>query len=144
MFGKCYVLSDAAPCWLSEANLGEFSDKSGRCPIFVVVAATGRWKNHSECRPGLVLQSDGGFRRNFSVSAPVGFLKGYDAGIDEMCKLSAAHWWKSGVYTWHGSGDRDAYYQWRVMPTPGIVLLPHWMQRNMERILWEISEVPSL
>jgi len=23
MFGKCYVLSDAAPCWVSEANLGE-------------------------------------------------------------------------------------------------------------------------
>ena len=139
MFGKCYVLSDAAPCLFSEANVGELSDKSGRCyytrPIFVVVAATGRWKNHSECRPGLVLQSEGGFCRNFSVSASISFLKGYDVGIDEMCKSSAAHWWKSCVNTLHGSADRDAYSM-EVTPTSGIVLLPCWIQKNMECIIF--------
>ena len=29
MFGKCYVLSDAAPCCFSEAALGEFSATLG-------------------------------------------------------------------------------------------------------------------
>ena len=41
MFGKCYVLSDAAPCCFSQATLGEFSATSGspmtngESPVFI-------------------------------------------------------------------------------------------------------------
>ena len=33
MFGKCCVLSEVAPCWFSEANLGEFSDNRDAATI---------------------------------------------------------------------------------------------------------------
>ena len=79
MFGKVYVLSDAAPCCFSEATLGELSAKSG---ISITVLLRARFSllyasGTEKCRWMLTRSShlwlDSGFLRSFSVDASILF-----------------------------------------------------------------------
>ena len=79
MFGKVYVLSDAAPCCFSEATLGELSAMSG---ISITVLLRARFSllyasGTEKCRWMLTRSShlwlDSGFLRSFSVDASILF-----------------------------------------------------------------------